>query len=334
MRQGFTRHHGDTILVEPHKRFIERLNRDLLVHATVLTYELGEVRLRSETIIQKPTWSQTPEQLLKAAKVDVPAVVALSEDAINRIHAFFVGLEYVGQCAWGWFNVTRGPDGHITNVTGGPLGFIKELEIRRRETEGLAFILEVWKRVMEKVHELQTEQGEIFRTFSHALYEVLRHHKNIWSEARLECSLGGRPAKRQRDASPGDEDDMPSRASRRAAQRQRAQGRARQGSEAAKTKQEQKRNSSANGGGGKKNGGGGGGGGNGASGSDRSRNNAGRRAPSPEWRALAKVKKHSSNPCKFFNLTTGCQVNDCKFKHVCWQCGSTSHRWCGAHYKP
>ena len=51
------------------------------------------------------------------------------EDALNRVYAFWVALEYTGHCKMGWFTQV----GDTDEYTGGPLDFLKELENRRRE---------------------------------------------------------------------------------------------------------------------------------------------------------------------------------------------------------
>ena len=43
LRKQFIKRHR-----ESHKRFVERLSRDLVVHGVVPVYDLGEVRVRAE----------------------------------------------------------------------------------------------------------------------------------------------------------------------------------------------------------------------------------------------------------------------------------------------
>ena len=73
---------------EPNKRFVERVARDLPVHDVVLPYHLHEVRLRSETIQQRPGFSSA-ERLLQGSQEDLPATVNSEDDALNRIHALY-----------------------------------------------------------------------------------------------------------------------------------------------------------------------------------------------------------------------------------------------------
>ena len=55
-RDQFVTRHPDVLLPhhrEPHKKLVERIQRDFLVHGSVPFYEVGELRARSETLVQK-----------------------------------------------------------------------------------------------------------------------------------------------------------------------------------------------------------------------------------------------------------------------------------------
>ena len=73
----------------PHDRFIARLTRDLAVNGIVPNYELGWVRLRSETVHTVPGWGKTPDELVKLQRMEQPAVVFGAEDVRNRIIAYY-----------------------------------------------------------------------------------------------------------------------------------------------------------------------------------------------------------------------------------------------------
>ena len=63
-RAIFVARHQDVLVVdykETHKKFLERLIRDLTVNEVVLPYRLGEIRLRSEAVVQKPGLSPTSQ---------------------------------------------------------------------------------------------------------------------------------------------------------------------------------------------------------------------------------------------------------------------------------
>ena len=88
-RANFVTRHPDVLVVDykdPHKKFLERLIRDLIVNEVVLPYRLEEIRLLSEDVVQKPGLSPTAEMLLKISQEEVPATVTAEDDATNRIH--------------------------------------------------------------------------------------------------------------------------------------------------------------------------------------------------------------------------------------------------------
>ena len=87
---SFVNSHRDVLLAdfrEPHNRFIEREIWDNQVHGSLLAYELGEVRLRSEALVQR-------EGLTRSA--DVPTQVSSEEDAVASAHA---RASNVSECA-------------------------------------------------------------------------------------------------------------------------------------------------------------------------------------------------------------------------------------------
>ena len=56
-----------------------------------------------------------------------------------------------------------------------------------------------------------------------------------------------------------------------------------------------------------------------------------KRVSSDEWAAISRVKVHGKNVCKLWNLSCGCKVSPCKFKHECWECGRP-HTWYSRHF--
>eukprot|EP00913_Durusdinium_trenchii_P008545 g8024.t1 len=70
-RQQFIARHPDVVLPhhrEPHRKFVERLQRDFMVHGAVNFYEVGEMRTRNEQIAQKSGISRSAEDLLKVVQ--------------------------------------------------------------------------------------------------------------------------------------------------------------------------------------------------------------------------------------------------------------------------
>ena len=183
-RNVFKKNHPDWLLSdfrEPNKRFVERVIRDLSVHLVVPAYELGEIRLRSETIVQTSGLAQTPEHLLQVAKIDQPVSVSMEEDAVSRIHALYMTLEYLGVVGFELLSSASGTS------HGGPLTYMQELEKRRRETPGLAFVVIADKKIRGKVYELTTERREEYPNYSAAMRAVLTEYRDLWADARSEC---------------------------------------------------------------------------------------------------------------------------------------------------
>ena len=185
LRAKFLESHMDAVMLEhrePNKRFVERVARDLLVHDVVLPYHLHEVRLRSETIQQRPGFSAGAERLLQVSQEDLPATVNSEDDALNRIHALYTTFEYVGVLAFSKSQVLSGK--HV----GGALDFIQASEMKRQETPGLHFIVQADYRIRKKVHKLMTEDRHLFPTFAVAL-----HHTPPSRAEHLDRSSDGDP---------------------------------------------------------------------------------------------------------------------------------------------
>ena len=103
MRDRFVAAHPDVMLhdrIEPHKKFIERMSRDVKVHGVVMFYELGEVRIKAERITKTAGFSRSAEKLLAVTETVEPASVDSDEDALHRITAWCFALEYIGVCPY------------------------------------------------------------------------------------------------------------------------------------------------------------------------------------------------------------------------------------------
>ena len=108
-RDQFVTRHPDVLLPhhrEPHKKPVERIQRDFLVHGSVPFYEVGELRTRSETLVQKSGLTKSAEDLLKVVTVDQPSMAVSESQVMDKLHAFFVALEYLNMCD---FSVAQGP---------------------------------------------------------------------------------------------------------------------------------------------------------------------------------------------------------------------------------
>ena len=177
-RDQFVAKHPDVLLPhhrEPHKKLVERIQRDFLVHGSVPFYEVGELRTRSETLVQKSGLTKNSEDLLKVVTVDQPTLAVSESQVMDKLHAFFVALEYLNICDF--------------SVTQGPLKYLEELEEWRHENRGLALLLSVDTLIRKKVARLLSDHRKKYPTFSSALLEVLTHHKQLWNDARSSAEL-------------------------------------------------------------------------------------------------------------------------------------------------
>ena len=131
-RETFVKRHPDVLLPphrEPHCKFVERVQRDFLVHGFVHFYEVGEIRTRNEQIAQKTGISKNAEDLLRVVMVDQPSAASSETQVIDKLHSFFVTLEYLNICEF--------------SFAAGPLKYLAELEEWRHENRGLALLLTV-----------------------------------------------------------------------------------------------------------------------------------------------------------------------------------------------
>ena len=177
-REQFVAKHPDVLLPphrEPHRKLVERIQRDFLVHGAVPFYQVGEFRTRSEHVVQKSGISKTADDLIKVVAVDQPVQAASEAQVLDKLHAFFVALEYLNICEF--------------TFAAGPLKYLSELEEWRHENRGLALLLTVDTLIRKKVHRLNHDQRKTFSTFSKALTEVLSNHKQLWNDARSSAEL-------------------------------------------------------------------------------------------------------------------------------------------------
>ena len=283
---------------EPHRKFVERVRRDFLVHGSVKFYEVGEIRTRDESIAQKSGLSKNAEDLLKVVAIDQPSPAASEQQVMDKLHAFFVTLEYLNICDF--------------SIAAGPLQYLSDLEEWRHENRGLALLLTVDSLIRKKVHRLSSDQRKKFTTYSSALLEVLNHHKQLWNDARSSAELDRfkqahqaeapktPPMKRQRSTSPPS-GTKSAKARKNKARRERAKTLLKQ----AKTQ---------------------------AMSSNQPRTAArDERVPAKERSKITSFKYSGPRRCPFYNCSLGCRFGDqCKNKHLCVECGK-EHSWHGNH---
>lgn len=302
-RDQFVSSHPDVVLPphrEPHRKFVERLQRDYLVHGSVPFYEVGEIRTRTEQIVQKSGLSKNSEDLLKVVTVDQPVAAASESQVIDKLYAFFIALEYLNICEF--------------TVKDGPLKYLSELEEWRHENRGLALLLSVDTLIRKKVHRLNSDHRKTYPTFKSALLEVLANHKQLWNDARSGAELD-KFKQASHDSTPdrGQKRPAPEEAASPAKTRKNKARRERQKKLLAQARAQ-------------------------VSGSERQVDRKGpekasrdSRVPAKEWAAITAFKYNGPRRCPFFNCSLGCRFGDqCKHKHLCVECGQP-HSWHGNH---
>ena len=304
-RETFVNRHPDVLLPlhrEPHRKFVERVQRDYLVHGFVHFYEVGEIRTRNEQIAQKSGLSKNAEDLLRVVMIDQPAAASSESQVMDKLHAFFITLEYLNICEF--------------TVQAGPLKYLAQLGEWRHENCGLALLLAVDALIRKKVHRVSSDQRKQFTTFSAALLEVLTNHKQLWNDARSSAEPDKfkqatltpapvTPKKRPRSGSP----ETP--ASTAKAKKNKAR-RARQKNQLQKAKAVLAGTTPPA--------------------KDGARKPArDERVPAKEWQTITSFKYSDGRRCPFYNSSLGCRFGDqCKLKHSCAECGK-DHPWHGNH---
>ena len=303
-RARFCNAHPDAVMLdtkEPHKKFVERISRDFTLNQHVLAYEVGEMRRRSETIIQKSGMAPTADLLVKLVRADVDSsVIATEEEVMDRIHAFFVALEFLSIC--------------VFNDADGPLLYVRKLCEHRREAPGLQSLLIADRLIRKEVFRLNTDERTKYPTFSSALLFVLNHCQWIWDKARAEHDRSGRkgppkdpgtPKAGKRSADEADLDpDTPMSKSKKRRLREKAlvDAAKKHGSPKPKAKAATAKGGSGKGGSSKK-------------------------VPQD---IFDYVKSHANGKCTFFNLGKCKFGDDCRDPHSCCDCGGP-HSYVSAH---
>ena len=284
---------------EPHRKLVERIQRDYMVHGAVPFYQVGEMRTRSEQIVQKSGISKTAEDLIKVVAVDQPVQAASESQVIDKLHAFFVALEYLNVCEF--------------TTAAGPLRYLAELEEWCHENKGLALLLAVDTLIRKKAHRLNYDQRKQFPTFSSALMEVLTNHKQLWNDARSSAELDKfKQAGQQPPESPvpgtkrvlSDDETTPPKASPRAKKNKTRRERQKALLMKAKAQGPDRKESS-------------------------SKPSKDARVPAQEWEKITAFKYSGKRRCPFFNCSLGCRFGDsCRNVPACVECGK-GHPWHG-----
>jgi hypothetical protein len=327
MRDRFVARHSDIILsydIEPHKKFIEKMIRDHTVIGVLPFYELGEIRVRAEKIVPRSGLAETADKLIQIAQTVDVAAVSTDDDAMNRITAFIISLEYTGLCPYRTATYVEG------SMKGGSIAYLAELKKQRAEfahTTGrstLLFTVLADKKIRQMVERLCHNYRSDYKEYMDALTHVLTEHRYLWRDARDEAMSStpqsvaasararaerSRTPPPKRETKPGT--PSPPGQGKRALRKQKAAERAlkkiptgaRGGTPPppppAKTDKAERI-----------------------------------MAPKKMWDAAIKLKKTSKlKACEFFNLPSDCKFGkECKLKHICLECGQ-EHKWYEVHFK-
>lgn len=305
-RESFVARHPDVVLPphrEPHRKLVERIQRDYLVHGAVMFYQVGELRTRSEVIIQKAGISKNAEDLLKVVNVDQPVVAASESQVMDKLHAFFVALEYLNICDF--------------SSKSGTLRYLSELEEWRHENKGLALVLAVDSLIRKKVHRLNHDHRKTYPTFSKALVEVLDNHKQLWNDARSSAELDKfkqaghqNPATPPRGVKRSRSEESSKKLSPKAKKNRAKRMRDKALLQSVKASQHNSKKGSPK---------------------EAAKVSRDARVPADEWKAITSFKYSGKRRCPFFNCSLGCRFGDnCRNLHLCVECGK-EHPWHGNH---
>ena len=301
-RDRFVRVHPDVILIdakEPHKKFVERLSRDFLIHGIVPFYEPAEIRTRADVIVVKSGLSRNAEDLLSISRADQPEPVTDVTTLFHRLHAFFMALEYLNICAF--------------SRAEGPLKYLQELEQFRSECPGLPFLMAADRAIRKKIFRLLSEQRATYTAFSQALLEVLNNHKYLWNDARTSVTLSkvehnrqqfvANPDQVQEDGAPPPPHN-PFKRPRGGKKKKRLQTPGEEETPKKIAKEDPAKKLKRD-----------------------------DRIPEKEWKLIADAAKkvQGARRCHYCNSSLGCISGDsCRFKHLCMVCGEP-HPMIGNH---
>ena len=336
MRERFLTAHPDVLLTdhnEPHKKFIEKVDRDLQVHGTVQYYELSECRVRKDKIVPKSGFSKTLEGLFKTTEINEDASVDCEEDALNRITAFLIMCTYLNINSYRSATYTEG------SLDGCGMSYLALLNEKRREFTGSSdqrfyFVVTADRKIRKRVAKLMQDKRAKFPSYQSALTHVLKEESELWKDARDE-SRSRTTTKRPRSRTP-EKLDGPTRMGGQSD----AESKLAKIKETKKLKQKKKlERKKAKLTGGTPGGAGGQGSGAGkgsakgapppAPGGQRTKDGRPMATPTmfKKVNELCKGKKL----CPFYNLPCGCKFgDDCAKEHSCAQCGQT-HPYCSNH---
>ena len=314
MRSKFVAAHPELLLTqrnEPHRRFIEVLKRDMLLHGRVQYYDLSRVWVRGDGPIgQTQHLHKSMEDLIKQVSVDNPVGVSTQEQVMERITALLYALEYVGV-------MKLGKDTSFA--------YLKELQSFSRKNPGFQYLMRMDMTLRTEVEDRLREEDS--KDFEREFKFILDHRKDLWVTVPVELRTAGGhrltpPPKRVAEdgggGTPPGKRARKSKAERRAAAKEKAtkapEPAAPTGAPQAGTKPKGAPKGTGKGKGDAK---------------------GNKRIPDAEFQALLKLPgKNSSGKttCRWWNSSAGCTTAVCGFAHECAECGG-AHTWASHHSK-
>ena len=295
---------------EPRKRFLEKLQREITVHGRIFYCELAEVRLASEEILSKPSFTATADQLLKLTRTDVSLLIAFE----------FHGLKEYSRSR------------EIEGVWKGEgIDYYTAVNQRRQKTPGMLFIVTADALFRKRVHKVLRERRHECPNLLAAFVYVLREHRDSWSEARLEVlstpqrTSAAAPTPTHEASGPSDRKKRMrlTRGEKNRAQEARIEALeynnkhkwSRPSLQTPPALRDSKNSTSSQ-----------------APPALRDNRNSTlrpRRVPDTEWKAMSNLGP-TGRRCKFWNSSCGCHQPDCGFEHKRLECGG-DHRWVDRH---
>ena len=196
MRERWWTAHPDIVLQddnEPHKKFVEKVNRDITVHGVMMFYELTEVRVKKDKVVKAAGFSKTLDGIVKVTQQDDElAPVESDREVMHRIEAFLITCEWLG------VNEYRSASFNEGDEDGCGLSYWQKIIEQRVEFQKytgkspMLFTVLADRKFRKKVAELQYTKRGKFKTFKDAMSHVLQNFRYYWTDARSEA-LAERP---------------------------------------------------------------------------------------------------------------------------------------------
>ena len=195
MRSAFLTRHPELPMddaVEPHRRFIETLKRDVLLHGRVPFIELSRVYVKADgPVLQTGQVIKALDDVLKVNQHDASVNVGTATQVLNRITALLYGLECIGVMP-------------LTASTG--LMYLKELRIHGRKHVGHDYLVSVDRMFRTEVDERLTNDNSL--AFATTFEQVLLDRRDFWITAAQEAALAKIPSTPTRKGTKRSADDL------------------------------------------------------------------------------------------------------------------------------